>query len=712
MKKVILLSLITWSIIQTSLGFSQSLKNSPWTEAGVLEIIEVANEQQLVNHTSMYTQEGYLHFAELIIDKLLELKPENCNYNYRKGFLQLEIYRNHLAAIPYFSKATANTHPDVDMFSTRDQRAPADVFYHLGKCYHFAENLDSAAYYYNQFLAKTRKQSELIPVVKMNLEQIETARTLMANPVTIHMKNVGETINTKYSDYSSVVSFDGSALYLTSRRPWDNGETEKFRDPKLNHYPEDVYVSYLDFDSTWMEPIRLAFCQPDINEATIAVSVDERRLYVYDDSQNNGDLYYSDFKNSRFKQLYRLENLEINSPFWEPHCFITNDGKYMFFSSDRPGGFGGLDLYYSIKDENGSWSEPINMGPEINGPYDEDSPFMSISNEEFYFATNDKRSMGGFDILMAKWDGNYWTNPQNLGFPLNRTNDDLYFTTTIDGTKGFLTSCREDGYGQLDIYEVFNKYLQVRPIIILDGEIVQEDGTELPEEVEFVVKLECLDCASRDDDRIVFPRARDGVFMTTLKPCKTYKMTYEDMTDGTFLGEETFETSCVGDFNTIYKRLVLNVKTRELTIKDPKPFVEEPLSTETEEVEILAVEKLQFMHYFDYNKNKLTVAKGPLKAFVKKIEEQLIKTGATINILIQSSASSVPTRTYSNNEQLAEIRGENLKYDILQYLQKQGFGQQVHIVIEKSGINGPEYDKDAVNLKKYKPYQYVNARIE
>lgn len=712
MKKLILPLLLAIGTFQINDCYSQSLKNSPWTEEGIQEIIAVANEQQLVNHTSMYTQEGYLHYAELILNRLLELKPDNCNYNYRKGFLQLEIYRNHQAAIPFLRKATANTHPDVDMFSTRDQRAPADVFYHLGRCYQYAEQIDSAQFYYQSFIEKSRKQSELVPVVQMHLKQLETARTLMAKPVDIHLKNVGSTINTQYADYSSVVSFDGSALYFTSRRPWHNGETEHLRDPKLNQYPEDVYVSYLDFDSSWMDPVRLSFCQPNINEATIAVSVDERRLYVYDDTKNGGDLYYSDFKNSRFKQLYHFENLEVNSPFWEPHCFISNDGKYLFFSSDRPGGFGGLDLYYCVKKENGDWSDPMNMGPELNGPYDEDSPFISITNEEFYFATNDHRSMGGYDILMARWNGETWTNAENLGYPFNRLNDDLYFTTTIDGTKGFLTSCREEGLGQLDIYEVFNKYLQVRPIIILDGEIVQSDGTELPESVEFVVKLECLDCGTKEFDHLVFPRARDGIFMSTLKPCKTYRMIYEDLTDGTFLGEETFETSCVGDYSKIFKRLILDVPTRQLTIVPPKVWQEEPIVDVFEHVEIKHREKLQFMHYFDYNHNKISSTKGPFKAFLKKLENQLTENKSTLVITIKSSASTVPTLTYQDNEQLATMRAENLKYDILLYLQKKGLADNVRVVIEESGVRGPEYVKDAKNMKKYRPYQYVNAQTE
>ncbi len=706
------LSLILTALL-SGISFAQEVNQSSWTENGVKAIISKSTEAQLVNNASMYTQEGYLYFAEMIVDRLLEINPDNANYNYRKGFLLLETHRKYNEAIPFFIKATKDTHRDVDMFSTRDKRAPADVFYHLGRCYHYAEQLDSAEVNYQKFLLQTYKKSELIPEAQLRLKQLQVARKFMETPIEMLLKNMGPSINSELPEYSSVISFDGTALYFTSRRPWFNNETEPFKDPKINQYPEDVYVSYLDFDSTWTEPVRLLFCEPNINEATIAVSVDERRIYVYDDQKGGGDLFYSDFKNNRFNELIHLDNMEINTPSWEPHCMVSNDGKYLFFSSDRPGGYGGLDIYVCIKQENGSWGEPLNMGPEINGPFDDDSPFISISNNELYFATNDERSMGGFDIMLArKTADTTWGNPENLGYPFNRTNDDLYYTTTIDGLQGFLTSYRDEGYGEKDLYQVFNNLIEISPTIILDGVIVNEDNTPLPEEIEFVVKVKCLDCPTTEHDRTVFPRVRDGVFMSTLQPCKKYILQYIDLADNKIIGEETFETDC-SSFTNVYKRLVLNTKTRELT--QEKPIVNDLDTQEVTtimDINIIAFEQLTFKHYFDYNSNKLKSKTGDLNKFIKAIENQLKQGRKQVSIIINSSASQVPTYQFKNNEELAHLRAENLKYDLINHFQNKKLDKQIIIVIENFAVDGPEYINDPSNHKKYKPYQLVSAKTE
>src|SRR5690606_26222092 len=153
-------------------------------------------------------------------------------------------------------------------------------------------------------------------------------------------------------------------------------------------------------------------------EATISVSSDERRIYIYQDAAGGGDIYYSDFTNNSFSQIEELPFKGINSNDWETHCTVTPDGQNMYFVSNRPGGYGGRDIYRIVKLPNGNWSEPQNLGPEINTPYDEDSPFIAVDNKTLYFSSNGSKSMGGFDVFVSFRDElNNWSTPVNMGYP-------------------------------------------------------------------------------------------------------------------------------------------------------------------------------------------------------------------------------------------------------------------------------------------------------
>jgi tetratricopeptide (TPR) repeat protein len=698
MKKSLLIVTI---FLGTMMAYAQ--QKGPWTESGVREIAKSGSEGTIVNNASMLTQEGHLHYAEILVDRLLELQPNSPNYNYRKGFLVLEIRRDYLTAASHLKIATTKINPNYDMYSSKEQDAPSDSYYHLARCYHYDQKLDLAAENYQNFLNSTRKTSELIGDAQLRLKQLEVAKNLMGTPVDCTLKNLGEKINTKYPDYSSVVAFDGSSLYFTSRRPWSNGETEQFINPQVNQYPEDVYVSFLEMDSTWSEPIRLDFCIPERNEATIALSTDERRMYLYQDATGNGDIYYSEFKNNQFNEIKLLENTNINTEYWETHAMVSHDGSIMIFASDRPGGYGGRDLYLVKKTSNG-WSDPVNMGPGINGSGDEDAPFISIDNKQLYFGTNDERSMGGFDIMISemKSDGTFGV-AKNIGYPFNSTNDDLYYTTTVDGLTGYLTSYRSDGQGEKDIYEVQNNFLGLKSATILRGEVVTTDGSLLPDDLIFMATVKCLDCESGAVNHILYTRKRDGKFVTGLQPCKTYTLTYYDATDDKVMGEETFKTECREGYYEVSKQLIVDPVNRVVVF--PKEDIEDVIVSDYKNIEL--------KHFFDYNKNKLTVKKGELKDFVKEIEAQIKDGRKKVTITIESSASHVPTKTYKTNEELTKLRGENMKYDLLEYFEKDpATAGKVVVVISKTIVQGPEYEKDGKNTDKYKPYQYVFLRTE
>lgn len=694
------------------LSYSGISQRGQISEPEVREMATSDNQNQLIMQASNLMQEGYSYFAEILVDRLLELESNSANYNYRKGFLCLDVRKDYLTAIPFLEKAVLDIDPNYDMYSSKEKSAALDALFHLGTSYHLNEEIEKAELYYNKFKEVSNKKSELLPIVEVRLVQCIEAKKRMAAPVKVYLKNIGSPINTNYPEYSPVISLDGSALYFTSRRPWANNETDPYKDRRINQYPEDVYVSYIDVDSTWTEPIRLDFCKPRQNEATIAISSDERKIYIYEDSTGNGDIYYTDFYHAKFQDIQKLKVKNINTKYWETHSMMSHDKETFYFVSDRPGGLGGRDIYMvKLEENNGEddkWGDPINLGPNVNGPGDDDSPFISVDNRTLYFATNDGRSIGGFDIMRTVLEGDgTWMEAENLGYPFNSTNDDLFYTTTLDGRTGYMTSFRKDGKGEKDIYEIHNDYLGLKEIAVLKGLIKSVGAKPIPEDFALNVKLVCIDCDENSPDRLVFPRLRDGRFMTGLDPCKTYRIEYTDLANNEVIHIDGFTTLCDTSYQEIYRELLIDFD-KGIIVLPPDTIVDLP------PVVVADCPNLEFMHYFEYNKNKLSVKKGDLKKFVKEVETQLTENcRENVTINVYSSASNVPTKTYATNENLTRIRAENMKYDIIAYFEKnEKFKGRVNVVIVTAIVQGPEYVKDAGNTKKYGPYQYVGLKTE
>ena len=443
-----------------------------YTESQIRELAKSGAEPQLIIESSSMIVEKSLFNAEILVDKLLTLKPNNANYNYRKGYILLKSKNNYSDAINFLEKAALVVDTDYDLFSITDTTAPISTIFHLGECYHLAMDIEKAKLYFNKFLSLNTEETELTTLASVRIKQCNNALKALENPKKSKLINISNSINSEYADYSPVISLDGKSLFFTSRRPWENNETESFKDALLNNYPEDIYISSKEKDNSWGKAKRLSFCLPNQNEATIALNADQKRIYVYRDLENSGDIYFSDIKTNVFQNIEPLNILGVNSKYWETHITVTIDGLNMYFVSDRPGGFGGRDIYRVVKLPDGSWSEPMNLGPVINTPYDEDSPFIGADNKTLYYASNGPESIGGFDIFISVRDqNNNWSSPLNMGMPINSTGDDVFYTTTIDGSKGYFTSFRKDGKGDKDIYEIINDELGEKYFSLYYGEI-------------------------------------------------------------------------------------------------------------------------------------------------------------------------------------------------------------------------------------------------
>lgn len=685
-------------VLIISVFFIGFIGKSQLTDEQLADFVKDASTKKLVQKNSQLLMNRYYHQSLIVVDKLLEEQSDNSNFNYRKGFAILKVNNDYEKALPHFLLAEKNVSSSYDIFSAKDKSAHIDTYFYLGHCYHLKKDISKAREFYKKYLSTADKSSELYDQTELALLQCDVAEEFLELDKKYEIVNLGSAINTANPEYSPVVSLDGQALYFTTRRLRKDRANEDIKDPTTDKYLEDVYVSRKQDDGSWSEASLLDFSLPERNDATVAVSSDERRIYVYRDDKGNGDLFYSDFEDGRFSDLHAIDVDGVNTDSWEPHISVTSDGDTKYFVSDREGGYGGRDIYKVKKLPNGEWGKPQNLGPNVNTPYDEDAPFIAIDNKTLYFASNGPNSMGGFDIFVSVLTDNEWSAPINLGYPLNSMGDDIYYTTTADGYTGYLSSLRSGGKGEKDIYQIKNDYLGIDNLALLKGHINVKEGQKLPEDVAFM--LTCTNCGD-DDQCKIRPSLPDGSFVANLKPCRTYEMSFFHGDDETVFYKETFSTDCDRGYDEIVKEITLDVPTMTVIDgdKDDKDdFVFNPVT---------------LTHYFGYNKNKLSTSEGEMNAFIAAVEDQLSNGRESITINIQSSASKVPTRTFKNNMTLAETRGENIRKALYDYFSKESdFEGRVKINVQKAGVNGPRYTSGSgSNIDRYVAYQFVKLSI-
>lgn len=677
---------------------------SQLTPQRLSELLNKGTESELVFECSQLIQNKSYYQAELLTDKLLTIDPLSSNYHFRKGFLLMTYKGNFIEAEKHLEIGAQKISKNYDMFSASEKGASLDVIYYLAHAKHMLGKIDDAEKFYNQFKKESIKKSVLISETDLNLKQCKIARQQLANPdPNVNIQNLGTEINTAYPEYSAVVSLDGSALYFTSKRPW------LAEDSSLNiEFKEDIYVSTLNANNTWNPIHRLEFCDESQNEASISVSADERRIYIYRDQTGGGDIFFSDFSSNQFSIIAGDDRDGVNTKHWETHCSVTLDGKTMYFVSDRPGGYGGRDIYRIDRTEDGGWTAPKNLGPKVNSQYDEDGVFIAVDNQTLYFSSNGEKSMGGFDVFVTQQNENgEWSEPKNLGYPLNTCSDEIYYTTTIDGRKAYLTSLRVDGKGEKDIYEILHNYVGLNNVSYIDGIIKTVNNEPLPEDI--AIRFSCSDCKDTTSF-LVYPRLRDGNFYASIEPCKNYTMTYVYENGNKTIKSEQFLSKCEKPIAINRKNVLIDLRT--MTAVPEKPVVNEKIQ-EVVSTPVKEFKALNFTHYFDYNANKLTTKRGDLKKFLTEIEKQLEAGRKSITINIYSSASTVPTNKFKNNEELARLRAENIKYDLMEYIQNSTkYKAMISVVIVNSKVDGPQYENDPANREKYRNFQFIKLVAE
>ncbi|GIV22633.1 MAG: hypothetical protein KatS3mg025_0292 [Bacteroidia bacterium] len=312
-----------------------------------------------------------------------------------------------------------------------------------------------------RLLTQTKPSDPMYDRLRVTLQHLKNAEKYMEKPLKVEITNLGGVLNSLNPDYAPVISADESVLLFTSRRPGSTGG--KLAGDGLPY--EDIYVSEKQADGKWSPPRNIG---PPLNtavhDACIALSADGQTLFLFN-SDNGGDIFMSRLRGTRWLAPKNMGS-PINSKHWEPSVCLSADERTLFFVSDRPGGLGGRDIYMCRRLPNGKWSAPINLGPPVNTPYDEDGPFFHPDGKTLFYSSNGPNSMGGFDIFRTELrPDSTWAPPVNLGYPINTPGDEIYFVLSASGLHGYYASERDDSYGEKDIYLIdFSTLREEKPV--------------------------------------------------------------------------------------------------------------------------------------------------------------------------------------------------------------------------------------------------------
>jgi len=281
--------------------------------------------------------------------------------------------------------------------------------------------------------------------------QVQVAKRAMANPVPSVVEPMAPVINTPYTEHSPLIAGNDSTLYFTSRKPIDKNAITDM----LGRYDENIYRSVRTKDG-WSvaEPLE-GEINDILNDAAVALLGDEERMVIFKTARDmeSSDLWlYGVNRNGKWKKEMKLSP-SINSKWIENGLTVNANGDLFIVASDRPGGYGGMDLYRIVRFGNGEYSEPLNLGPLVNTEYDEIAPTLLLDDRTMFFSRNGVESMGGFDVFRTNYLGDTtFTDVVNLGYPINSTRDDLHISVSPLTRRAYLTRSKEDQPADFDIY--------------------------------------------------------------------------------------------------------------------------------------------------------------------------------------------------------------------------------------------------------------------
>lgn len=445
-KLILLLSIVLFSI---------ALYGQDWNEIYMLE-----GEAQYALEEKDYDN------AIDIYRRMLKEVPEHSFAKYRIGQLYLLTDDQKELAIPYLEEASQDIALDFNEKSLREVRTPIDVLLYLGYAYQMFDRIDEAILIYNNLKDLINPENKLYPITIQRLATCENAKKAKQQPERIKLTNLGEPLNNDKSNFNAVISGDGNTMMYTSY---------------TRNYI-DIFISVKE-NGVWSQPKKITEkVSGKYYLKTSSLSYDGTELYLVTDDVEANDIFVSVKEGRDWAGTYKLDKKISGKKTNETHACISKDGSTLYFTSDREGGMGGLDIYKITKDAKGKWGDPVNLGANVNTPFNEETPFLTQDGEYLFFSSQGHNSIGGYDIFYT--DVNGGAAPTNLGYPANTMGDDLFFVPDNSLNAGYIARYDSISEGKNDIY-----YLSILPQIQLAGVVKNKENSEKIVDSELSISL-------------------------------------------------------------------------------------------------------------------------------------------------------------------------------------------------------------------------------
>ncbi len=384
----------------------------------------------------------------LALDEYLianQFNPNSATLNFKIAVCYFNIPSQKIMGLTYIEKAM-KLNPQVDIMGN----------FYLGRLLHLASRWDEAISAYRSYQTSLNvdpsKNKDKIADMNRKIAECINGKEYLKNPQRVFIDNLSKTVNTGDPEYTPIISADESVMMFTSRR---STTTDGAKDD-AGQWKEDLYKTEF-IGGKWTVPVNMGKpVNSDEHDATAGLSPDGQRLYVYRPGKaGTGDIYESFLKGPVWTEPERM-NKNINSDAHESSVSLSGDGKKLYFISDKKeeGSIGHRDIWYSVMDEKGKWGKSTNFGNGANTIYGEEGVFVHPDGKTIYFSSQGHKTMGGYDIFKIILENGKWSEPINLGYPINGPDDDVFFVISASGKHGYYASNKSDGQGEKDIYKI------------------------------------------------------------------------------------------------------------------------------------------------------------------------------------------------------------------------------------------------------------------
>jgi len=448
---------------------------------------------------SHYLFEEY-ELANPLYLSLLAFMPDNCNIMYKIGNCYLNIPDEKGKAVEFLEKAVKNTAHNAKTELLKEKRAPLDAYFSLGRAYMINNEPEKAINTF-QIFQKLVKESPLkgemlnIGFVDQQIQACQNALKLMEKPVEFDKTKLPDFFSQGSINDYAVISFDGNTIAYTERRGLSNA----------------IFYSKKE-RGRWQPPVEITY---EINAgedcSTCSLNYDGTELFLYKDDMKDGNIYSTKFKDGKWSPIMKL-NRNINTKFFESHACISPDGKKLYFTSNREDG-NDLDIYVSERDASGDWGVPKKLPEVINSPYNEDTPFITISDTILYFASEGHSSIGGYDIFRSIRRGDKWSEPENLGYPINTLDDDRFFVPFNNGLNAYYSFSTD--YKKKEIFYLGFGVPAIDHMFIISGTVKSEDNQQISDTT---CKISLLNLKTGDTLITTHPENISGIYSVTANP--------------------------------------------------------------------------------------------------------------------------------------------------------------------------------------------------